>query len=156
MPCGERFSIFESLKIRDRFTLFHVKLLKNQLTILENQKMVDVDFVLKNWDRPVRPPERAQLTLRIPIPLHQQILALKELYPSQALNDMVSDIIELGLNAVVEKLPTYEWDKSAIEDMQKHGFYNGEQVGQEYGPKVDFWNALGRIKSSSPKVEDAA
>lgn len=118
--------------------------------------MVDVDFVLKNWDRPVRPPERAQLTLRIPIPLHQQLLALKELYPSQALNDMVSDIIELGLNAIVEKLPTYEWDKSSIEDMERHGFYGGEQVGDEYGPKVDFQNALARIKSSGSKVEDAA
>lgn len=156
MPCGERFLTFESLKISDRFYVFHVKLLKNQLTNLENQKMVDVDFVLKNWDRPVRPPERAQLTLRIPTPLHQQILALKELYPSQALNDMVSDIIELGLNAIVEKLPTYEYSQSMLEDMQKHGFYSGEQIGEEYGPKVDFQNALHRIKSSSPKVEDAA
>lgn len=118
--------------------------------------MVDVDFVLKNWDRPVRPPERAQLTLRVPIPLHQQILALKELYPSQALNDMVSDIIELGLNAIVQKLPTYEYSESMIEGMERHGFYSGEQVGDEYGPAVDFRNALERIKSSASKVEDAA
>jgi hypothetical protein len=123
---------------------------------LENQKMVDVDFVLKNWDRPVRPPERAQLTLRVPIPLHQQILALKELYPSQALNDMVSDIIELGLNAVVEKLPTYEYSESMLEDMQRHGFYSGEQAGDKYGPAVDFRDALARIKSSASKAEDAA
>ena len=133
-----------------------MKLLKNQLTNLENQKMVDVDFVLKNWDRPVRPPERAQLTLRIPIPLHQQILALKELYPSQALNDMVSDIIELGLNAIVEKLPTYEFTESLLHDMQRHDAYNGERPGEEYGPKVDFRNALERIKSLASKTEDAA
>jgi hypothetical protein len=118
--------------------------------------MVDVDFVLKNWDRPVRPPERAQLTLRVPIPVHQQILALKELYPSQALNDMVSDIIEVGLNAIVAKLPIYEISESHIRDLQQHGFYNGEQPGEEYGPKVDFYHALERIGSSAPKTEDAA
>lgn len=118
--------------------------------------MVDVDFVIKNWDRPVRPPERAQLTLRVPIPVHQQILALKELYPSQALNDMVSDIIELGLNAIVQKLPLYEYTQAMIDDMERHGFYGGEQVGQEYGPRVDFRNTLERIKSSAPKNEDAA
>lgn len=118
--------------------------------------MVDVDFVLKSWDKPVKPPERAQLTLRIPVPLHQQILALKELYPGQVLNDMVSDIIELGLNAIVEKLPTYELSEAQIRDMQQHGFYHGEQCGEEYGPKVDFRNALDRIKSSASKTEDAA
>jgi hypothetical protein len=108
--------------------------------------MSDLELVLKNWSFPARSPERAQLTLRIPLYDHQRLLALKELYPNQSINDMVVDILEAALNDIVLKMPISYYTEDDLKAIQRSDSYCGEEVGEAYGQRVWFNQILKSIQ----------
>lgn len=109
--------------------------------------MSELEVLLKNWSFPARSPERAQLTLRIPLYDHQRLLALKELYPNRSINDMVVDILEAALNDIVSKLPINHYTEDDIKAMQRADTYCGEHVGESYGQRVWFNETLKAIQT---------
>lgn len=109
--------------------------------------MSELEVLLKNWSFPARSPERAQLTLRIPLYDHQRLMALKAIYPNRSINDMVVDILEAALNDIVSKLPTYKIDQEMVLTNPEH--LDGGDVGTPYGPKVNYQNVLNRIQESA-------
>ena len=118
--------------------------------------MSDLEIVLKNWSFPAPSPERAQLTLRIPLSDHQRLLALKEIYPNRSVNDMVVDILSAALNEIVSKLPSKVYSEEDIERMQRTDDYAGEEPWTDYGLAARFQRILARIQSEANSKEDAA
>jgi hypothetical protein len=118
--------------------------------------MSDLEVVLKNWSFPAPSPERAQLTLRIPLSDHQRLLALKEIYPNRSVNDMVVDILGAALNEIVSKLPSRIYSEEEIEQMERIGTYQGEEPWTDYGLAGRFQHILKRIQNDSNSKEDAA
>lgn len=118
--------------------------------------MSGLEVVLKNWSFPAPSPERAQLTLRIPLSDHQRLLALKEIYPNRSVNDMVVDILSAALNEIVSKLPSEIYSEEEIEQMERTGNYHGEEPWKDYGLAGRFSRILERIQSEATSKEDAA
>lgn len=112
--------------------------------------MSELEVLLKNWSFPARSPERAQLTLRIPLYDHQRLMALKAVYPNRSVNDMVVDILEAALNDIVSKLPTKHFTQEDIDRMDADDrYYSSVEVGDSYGPKVSYESALARIQEAA-------
>lgn len=121
--------------------------------------MSELEVLLKNWSFPARSPERAQLTLRIPLYDHQRLMALKAVYPNRSINDMVVDILEAALNDIVSKLPVSYYSKEDIANSD--GMLDHDDLGQPWGLKVKFQRSLESIQESakagkvSPEEETA-
>lgn len=112
--------------------------------------MSELEVLLKNWSFPARSPERAQLTLRIPLYDHQRLMALKAVYPNRSVNDMVVDILEAALNDIVSKLETKHITQKDIDGMSPDDrHYSGVEVGDLYGSRVSYDSALARIQEAA-------
>jgi hypothetical protein len=61
--------------------------------------------LLKTWTLPDRTAERTQITLRLDFDLYAKLHALKEVYKSRSVNDMINDILKAGLDEIIEALP---------------------------------------------------
>lgn len=118
--------------------------------------MSEIESLLKAWSSPVRSPDRAQLTLRIPLYDHQRLLALREIYPNRSVNDMVVDILEAALNDIVSKLPSDFFTEKEIEKMLFDGTYAGEQPNVDYGLAGRFRVALSRIQAAAADSKEGA
>lgn len=120
--------------------------------------------LIKIWNLPDRSSERAQITLRIPFTDYARLHALKDVYPTRSVNDILTDIIRMGLDEVVEALPSWsatEEDAAISRDEVGPGFPSGAYVdpGDPLGPAVDFERAYRRIlreKSEDDSKEVAA
>lgn len=115
--------------------------------------------LIKAWRLPDRSNERAQITLRIPFSDYARLHALKKVYPLRSVNDILADIIKLGLDEIVDALPSWPADQRHADE------YNFElpsdlpsdcylEPGDLVGPAVDFENAYRQILES--KSEDDA
>lgn len=108
--------------------------------------------LVKLWGLPDRSAERVQITLRLPYPDYTRLHALKKVYPNRSVNDMISDLVKVGLDEVVEVLPTYEYpsvDHAAL-DARAEGVSDEdfeEFLTRGYGPRVQFDDALQEILS---------
>ena len=118
--------------------------------------MSGIESLIKNWSFPVRSPERAQLTLRVPLSDYQRLLALKEVYPNRSINDMVVDILEAALNDIVSKLPSSYYTESELKQMMLDGNYSGEQPNEDYGLAGEFKSALARIQENVGESKEKA
>lgn len=113
--------------------------------------MSEVESLMKNWSFPMRGTERTQMTLRLPSYDHQRLHALKAVYPSRPVNEILVDIIEAALNDIQNALPVYTVTK---EDLEKDFFYfHGMEEGDAYGPGVTFEQVLKRIQADSGKSD---
>lgn len=112
--------------------------------------MSDLEVVLKNWSYPAPSPERAQLTLRIPLSDYQRLLALKEIYPNRSVNDMVVDVLSAALNEIVSKLPSRTYTDEELEAYEASG------IEPDYGLAGRFERILKRIQSEATSKENAA
>lgn len=112
--------------------------------------MSDLELVLKNWSFPAPSPERAQLTLRIPLSDHQRLLALKEIYPNRSVNDMVVDVLSAALNEIVSKLPSRTYTDDQLEAYEAAG------IEPDYGLASRFEWVLSRIQNEASSKENAA
>jgi hypothetical protein len=120
--------------------------------------MKDINNLIKSWALPDRTQERAQLTVRIDYDLWAKLQALKEVYPKRSVNDMVADILRVGVDDIIEALPTHV-RKMTFEEADEQAAYDGglasDYVGREIhnGPSVVFSYAYSRILSEKTELE---
>lgn len=105
--------------------------------------------LVESWTFPSAPNERIQVTLRIQFDDYARLHALKAAYPRRSVNDILSDIIRLGLDEIIEALPTY-----VITERQLAECPGPEEVGDEYGPSLDFRLAYRRILEEKAKEDE--
>lgn len=100
---------------------------------------------MTNWALPDRTQERVQVTLRLNYNQYARLHALKEVFPNRAINDFLNDIIQAGLDEIVEALPSW-----VISDEDAHYMSSCEEEyeqmrGSKTGPRVTFDSAYQRI-----------
>lgn len=105
--------------------------------------------LVKTWDLPNLSNERIQVTLRLQFDNYAKLHALKEVYPRQSVNDIITDIIRLGLDEIIEALPTYVVSERFLQDRP----YMDMEVGDMYGPAISFQSAYRRILESKSQEE---
>jgi hypothetical protein len=107
--------------------------------------------LLKIWSFPDRTNERAQFTLRFDFDTFAKLQALKEIFPTRSLNEIINDIIKNGLSEVIDALPikTLTYQDIEFERMQGNDEAFLElQVGDVRGLRVTFDAAYRRILES--------
>lgn len=107
---------------------------------------MNVKNLVSVWALPDRTQERHQLTLRLNYDTYAKLHALKEVYKSRSVNDMINDLLNAGLNEVIESLPSYPIDSEDAYYLScEHGGKPDDYSGCKTGPKVFFQNAYKRI-----------
>lgn len=115
---------------------------------------MDVKKIVESWTLPDRSTERTQITLRIQYTDYARLHALKAAYPSRSVNEILTDIIRVGLDEVVDALPVYDADEDDVAIANHHGYHM--EVGESRGPRVDYNSAYRSLISSRAKSEDEA
>lgn len=106
--------------------------------------------LVESWTLPSAPNERIQVTLRIQFDDYARLHALKAAYPRRSVNDILSDIIRLGLDEIVSALPTYEVTKEVVDRYPEEA----DRLGEVSGPAVDFRNAYRRILEEKAREDE--
>jgi hypothetical protein len=106
---------------------------------------MNVKSLLSNWSLPDCTAERSQLTLRLSFNDYARLHALKAIYPTRSVNDLICDILKIGLDEIVDNLParTLSQDEAVAE-----GFFDdyGRPLdGIIVGLRVDFDSAYRNI-----------
>jgi len=116
--------------------------------------------LLQTWSLPDRTSERQQLTLRLQYDLYAKLHALKEVYPTRSVNDMINDILKNGLDEIIEALPSYKIDaEEAFELAHQFGGKPDDYADSMTGPRSKFDGAYRKIleqKSDSESQSEAA
>jgi len=120
---------------------------------------MNITKLLKTWSLPDRTAERTQITLRLDFDLYAKLHALKEVYKTRSVNDMINDILKAGLDEIVETLPSYTVQNDATTAFYLAGQSGG--VADDYqesieGPKVIFDYAYRRILETKAVDETEA
>ena len=77
--------------------------------------------LLKTWSLPDRTQDRQQITLRLNYDLYAKLHALKAVYKTRTVNDMINDILETGLDEIIQALPRIQLsEREAAEE----GFFD--------------------------------
>lgn len=110
--------------------------------------------LIRTWSLPERTHELKQLTLRLDFDSYARLHALKEIYKSRSVNDMINDILKTGLDEIVEALPTRkmtreEAEEAAYEEQCSISDFEGCLTG----PGREFEYAYRRILESKADVE---
>lgn len=114
---------------------------------------MDVKKTLESWSLPDRSAERIQITLRIPYTDYARLHALKAAYSSRSVNEILTDIIRMGLDEVVDELPAYGADEEDVAMAHQEG--NFIQVGDLIrGPRIDYTRTYRSLIYSRTKPED--
>jgi hypothetical protein len=127
--------------------------------------MKNITTLLKTWSLPDRTQERSQLTVRINYDLYAKLQALKEVYPTRSVNDLVTDIIQAGVDEIIQALPIHI--RTFSREEAEEASYQTEQPVSDFldaktssGPGVEFQYAYSRILAqkteSESKNEEAA
>jgi hypothetical protein len=114
-------------------------------SIKEELKMT-LKKLVKAWNFPDRTQERQQFTLRLNYDIYAKLLALKEVYPTRSVNEIINDILSAGLDEIIEELPQYRIDvEEAIELAHYQGGKPDDYANVMTGPKVKFEGSYMRI-----------
>lgn len=121
--------------------------------------------LLDTWALPNRNAEKIAVSLRLPFDIYAKLHALKEVYPSQTVTDIATDILREGLESVIQSLPDYE-HMTRVECFEKEGEYqmSGDQIFQMEmqtpdSPRKRFNYAYSRIfaeKNAQTETTDEA
>lgn len=91
--------------------------------------------------------DRKQLTLRLDTDSYLKLHALKDLF-NRPVNEMINDLIKLGLEEVISNLPVYTATESEAEP--EIGFFPGDQ----WGPAFQFRAILSKLNSDMKSNEE--
>jgi hypothetical protein len=110
--------------------------------------------LIRTWSLPERTHELKQLTLRLDFDSYARLHALKEIYKSRSVNDMIKDILKTGLDEIVEALPTRKMTHEEAEECaySEQG-HVADYEGCLTGPGREFEYAYRRILESKADVE---
>jgi len=107
----------------------------------------------KYWAYPDRRSDRQQLTLRIPYDVYAKLHALKRVY-KRPVNDMISDILEAGLDEIIEELPSRKVTLDEAQDIAFQADVSVDDViGSIVGPRADFDSEYRRLLEKSEILE---
>lgn len=115
--------------------------------------------LINSWTLPDRTNERTQITLRLDFDTYARLHALKDIFPSRSVNEIINDILSNGLNEIIEALPSRQiFDESELLSEGIVDEYNRPLVGASVGLKVNFDAAYRKIlqTKSSEEVESNA
>lgn len=119
-----------------------------------------VKKLVQTWALPDRSSDRQQLTLRLNYDLYAKLHALKEIYKSRSVNDMINDVLQAGLDEIIESLPSYKIsEEEAIELAIDRGGSPQNYSDVRTGPRIFFDSAYRRIleeKQDEKPQEEAA
>lgn len=114
---------------------------------------MSIKQLVKTWALPDRTQERQQLTLRLNFDTYAKLHALKEIYPTRSVNDMINDILTNGLDEIIEALPSHPIDHAEAEELAHyHGGVVQDYMGGRTGPSIFFQSAYSKILNQ--KVEN--
>lgn len=85
--------------------------------------------LLKTWTLPDRTAERTQITLRLDFDLYAKLHALKEVYKTRSVNDMINDILKAGLDEIIEALPVH---KMTREEAEMNAYSENQATGSNF------------------------
>jgi len=94
--------------------------------------------LLKNWALPDRGSDRTQLTLRLPFTEYAKLHALKAVYSTRTVNDMICDILKTSLDEIIDALPSYTYTQSDLQDSPNGPGCDPWEVGCTVGKRVEF------------------
>lgn len=99
------------------------------------------------WSFPDRSMDRAQITLRLSYNDYARLHALKEIFAGRSVNDMLNDLIRVGLDELVESLEVNVQTRSGYEHDLMEGIPEEYivPVGDKYGRLIDFERAYRRL-----------
>jgi hypothetical protein len=115
-----------------------------------------IEELLKTWVLPDRTADRAQITLRLSFNDYARLHALKEIYKNRSVNDMINDILKVGLDEIIEALPDYK--ERTPDDVchmlaAEHGGKPSDYEYSNVGPRIDFDNAYKKILETKPEKD---
>lgn len=122
---------------------------------------MSIGSLAQAWALPDRSSERVQITLRVGYNDYARLQALKEIFPGRSINDMVSDLVRVGLDELVASLPDHVMTQREFEyQVIDIGFPPDEvrPVGERYGKRLEFDLAYERFlkaKLSDDVKEDS-
>jgi len=117
-----------------------------------------VKNLIKDWTLPDRTNERTQMTLRVDFTSYAKLHALKEVFPSRSVNDLINDILKNGLDEIIDALPSQELTEYEALEQGFVDDFNQPIKGVIAGFRVSFDNAYRSIlnlKSSDEAVNNA-
>ena len=123
---------------------------------------MNLKSLIKSWNLPDRSNERVQVTMRIPFTDYARLHALKEVYSGRSVNEILTDILRVGLDEVVEALPSWSANEedAAVSyaemgpDLPRGAYV---EAGDPLGPAIDFERAYRRIlESKSEEAKEVA
>jgi hypothetical protein len=77
---------------------------------------MSVDKLIKNWSEPDFMSERVQLNVKLPFDDHARLLALKEFYGKRSINDLMVDILKVGMDEIIDALSREKREGEALDD----------------------------------------
>lgn len=111
--------------------------------------------LMQNWALPDRTKDRMQLTLRLNYDLYAKLHALKEIYPSRSVNDMVNDILDKSLDEIIDALPSHTITQDeAFELSQLAGGSVNQYLGNTSGLAVNFKMAYAKMLNQKSENND--
>lgn len=130
------------------------------IDLCDESKLGDTAMNFKDltysWSLPNRSAEYRQLTLRIPPDNYAKLQALKQVFPSQSINDIVNDIINESLREIIDSLQTREqWLSFYRDDMQEHDLSEWEMEEIQGLPDRERFNAAYRDALAELRNRDA-
>lgn len=94
--------------------------------------------------------ERKHVTLRLDLDNYTKLHALKELF-NRPVNEMINDLVKVGLEEVIQNLPCYTFKES---DLSFEELEMGLRAGDSYGARVEFQRILQRVNSEVDTQSD--
>ncbi|WP_154650002.1 hypothetical protein [Methylophilus methylotrophus] len=73
-----------------------------------------------------------QYSFRLPVHVAAKLAALCEMYPHKTRTEIVGDLLSTSIEDVIKSIPVYEGEIV-------HILPDGEEIRDEIGPRVDFW-----------------
>lgn len=107
--------------------------------------MSNIKDLTRLWALPDRSSDRAQITLRLPYSDYARLHALKEVYPGRPVNDMLNDLIRLGLDELVDSLPSWKMSPEEAYGLCSPDDNPQDLVGSDTGPRITFEFAFRRL-----------
>jgi hypothetical protein len=79
-----------------------------------------------------------QYSFRLPVHVAAKLAALGEMYPQKTRTEIVGDLLSTAIDELVMGMPVHEGDRIL------HVLPDGEEIRDEFGPRVDFWKIADR------------
>jgi hypothetical protein len=115
---------------------------------------MSVKNLVQTWSLPDRTQDRQQLTLRLNYDLYAKLHALKEIYKTRSVNDMINDVLTAGLDEIIQALPSYPIsDEDAVDLAHYQGGRPEDYLSVRTGPRIFFDSSYRKILEQKDELK---